>query len=66
MRNLYVWLNMYEYKKRIQIANKYFYDEPLNTNESITPKERFKRECFLPIFDKLIGNYIVYIYIYIS
>ena len=54
-------------KKRIKIAKKYFDDEPLNTNESIrpTPKERFKRECFLPIFDNLIGNYIVYTYIYI-
>ena len=48
-------------KKRIKIAKKYFDDEPLNTNESITPKERFKRECFLPIFDNLFGNYIVYI-----
>ena len=54
-----------ESKKRIKIAKKYFDAEPLNTNESITPKERFKRECFLPIFDNLIGNYIVGIYIYI-
>ena len=54
-----------ESKKRIQIAKKYFDDEPLNTNESITPKERFKPECFLPIFDNLISNYIVYTYIYI-
>ena len=38
-----------EYKKRIQIAKKYFDDEPLNTNESIIPKERFKRECFIHI-----------------
>ena len=43
------------------MSKKYFDDEPLNTNESITPKERFKLECFL----NLIGNYIVYIYIYI-
>ena len=66
MRNLYVCKSEFnESKKRIKIAKKYFDDEPLNTNESITPKERFKRECFLPIFDNLIGNYIVYIYIYI-
>ena len=48
-----------ESKKRIKIANKYFDDEQLNTKESITRKERFKRECFLPLFDNLIGNYIV-------
>ena len=34
-----------ESKKRIKIAKKYFDDEPLNTNDSITPRERFKREC---------------------
>ena len=34
-------------KKRMKMSNKYFDDEPLNPHESITHKERFKREYFL-------------------
>ena len=37
-KNMYVRQNLMNLKKRIQIAKKYFDDEPLNTNESITPK----------------------------
>ena len=35
-----------ESKKRIKIAKKYFDDEPLNTNESITPKEKLNVNVF--------------------
>ena len=46
-----------ESKKQMKIAKRHFDDEQFNHNYSITSKERFKRECFLPIFDNLIGKY---------